>query len=240
MRIGEVAEQTGLSISNIRFYEKKGLIQPEREQQSRYRDYSQEDVRQLKLILLYRKMNLPIETIGELSGGNAQVGEVLERQLASLREEQQKLQGSIDLCVKFMQDRKYACPEEMCSGNAGMHLLSEADLDAYLNYVKEEEKLGRSFADVEELLEDFAQFTQFDRMVEGNGLGLWLVQHPGLRRALAALWSAVFVLLPLAVFADRILDGEELSPAWLLFWLVWLLFIAVSLRQFWMDRKGKK
>ena len=31
MRIGEVAEQTGLSISNIRFYEKKGLIKPDRE-----------------------------------------------------------------------------------------------------------------------------------------------------------------------------------------------------------------
>ena len=26
MKIGEVAKQTGLSISNIRFYEKKGLI----------------------------------------------------------------------------------------------------------------------------------------------------------------------------------------------------------------------
>ena len=31
MRIGEVAEQTGLSISNIRFYEKKGLIKSDRE-----------------------------------------------------------------------------------------------------------------------------------------------------------------------------------------------------------------
>ena len=37
MRIGEVAEKTGLSISNIRFYEKKGLIGPEREAESKYR-----------------------------------------------------------------------------------------------------------------------------------------------------------------------------------------------------------
>ena len=45
MKIGEVAEQTGLSISNIRFYEKKGLIEPKRNEQSKYRDYTEEDVK---------------------------------------------------------------------------------------------------------------------------------------------------------------------------------------------------
>ena len=56
MKIGEVAEQTGLSISNIRFYEKKGLIEPKRNEQSKYRDYTEEDVKRLKQIILYRKM----------------------------------------------------------------------------------------------------------------------------------------------------------------------------------------
>ena len=31
MRIGEIAERTGLNISNVRFYERKGLLTPERE-----------------------------------------------------------------------------------------------------------------------------------------------------------------------------------------------------------------
>ena len=44
MRIGEVAQRTGLSISNIRFYEKKGLIGPERNEQNRYREHEEEDV----------------------------------------------------------------------------------------------------------------------------------------------------------------------------------------------------
>ena len=35
MKIGEAAKETGLSISNIRFYEKKGLLEPEREAESR-------------------------------------------------------------------------------------------------------------------------------------------------------------------------------------------------------------
>lgn len=61
MKIGEVAEQTGLSISNIRFYEKKGLIEPKRNEQSKYRDYTEEDVKRLKQIILYRKMDMPLE-----------------------------------------------------------------------------------------------------------------------------------------------------------------------------------
>ena len=63
MKIGEVANETGLSISNIRFYEKKGLLVPSRNEESGYRDYTAEDVNRLKTILLYRKMGLPIETI---------------------------------------------------------------------------------------------------------------------------------------------------------------------------------
>lgn len=63
MKIGEVGNETGLSISNIRFYEKKGLLAPARKEESGYRDYTVEDVSRLKMILLYRKMRLPIETI---------------------------------------------------------------------------------------------------------------------------------------------------------------------------------
>ena len=40
MRIGEIARRTGLNISNIRFYERKGLLCPDREDDSKYRDYT--------------------------------------------------------------------------------------------------------------------------------------------------------------------------------------------------------
>ena len=45
MRISEVAKETGLSVSNIRFYEKKGLLSPERKEESNYRDYTEEDIK---------------------------------------------------------------------------------------------------------------------------------------------------------------------------------------------------
>lgn len=100
MRIGEVAERTGLSISNIRFYEKKGLIEPDREQQSKYRDYTEADVKRLKEIILYRKMDFPIETIGLLIGREVAASDAIEQQLLDLREKQKAIQGTIDLCQK--------------------------------------------------------------------------------------------------------------------------------------------
>ena len=71
MKIGEIAKQSGLSISNIRFYEKKGLIGPNRDENSQYRIYSNDDLEQLKKIILFRKMDLPVETIGSISSFEA-------------------------------------------------------------------------------------------------------------------------------------------------------------------------
>ena len=61
MKIGEVAKKTGLNVSNIRFYERKGLLEPERKGDGNYREYSEEDIFRLKGILLYRKMEPVLE-----------------------------------------------------------------------------------------------------------------------------------------------------------------------------------
>lgn len=39
MKIGEVANETGLGISNIRFYEKKGLLAPARKEDFQLKRY---------------------------------------------------------------------------------------------------------------------------------------------------------------------------------------------------------
>ena len=125
MRIGEVAQRTGLSISNIRFYEKKGLIGPERNEQNRYREYEEEDVQQLEKIILYRKMDFTIETIAELLDHKVDVQQAMELQIDHLEEQKQKLQGSIDLCRKIVSDQAF----------------EDLDVAYYMNYVKEEESV---------------------------------------------------------------------------------------------------
>lgn len=78
MKIGEAAKETGLSISNIRFYEKKGLLEPEREAESRYRNYTQEDILRIKKIIVFRKMDLSVEQIDAMLKGRADAREVLK------------------------------------------------------------------------------------------------------------------------------------------------------------------
>ncbi len=81
MRISEVAQITGLSVSNIRFYEKKGLLEPERKEENRYRNYNSKDLERLKLIMLYRKMDIPLEAITELLQDKLDLDTVLLQQI---------------------------------------------------------------------------------------------------------------------------------------------------------------
>lgn len=215
MRIGEVAEQTGLSISNIRFYEKKGLIEPNREQESRYRDYSYDDVTRLRQIILYRKMDLPIETISLLVHNETSIENVMEQQLLDLREKQKMLQGSIDLCQKIVEDQSY----------------EDIDVNYYLDYVKEEEAHGVRFAQIDDVLADFASFTQFNRIV-GDPSIPYVWGKPWMNRLVLVLWYIMWIAIPVIGIIDEFLDPAGVSLKMLLFWIVWMLFFGLTFLQF--------
>lgn len=63
MNIKQVEKLTGISSQNIRFYEKSGLIHPKRNEENGYREYNEEDVRLLKLVKMFRMLDMPIEQI---------------------------------------------------------------------------------------------------------------------------------------------------------------------------------
>ncbi len=63
--IGEVSDQLGVSRDTLRFYEKKGIIQPEK-QKNGYRTYTYEDIKKLSSIMFYRRLNFSIDDIGRI------------------------------------------------------------------------------------------------------------------------------------------------------------------------------
>ena len=63
MKISEVEERVGITKKNIRFYEAQGLLEPGRNRENGYREYSVEDVRTLEQIKLLRKLGLPLLVI---------------------------------------------------------------------------------------------------------------------------------------------------------------------------------
>ena len=63
LTIGELARRTGLSVSAIRFYEDKGLIEPMRTGGNQRR-FLRSDIRRLSFILIVQKLGLSLEEIG--------------------------------------------------------------------------------------------------------------------------------------------------------------------------------
>jgi len=67
LTIGDLARRTGLSVSAIRFYESKGLIEPMRSGGNQ-RKFFRSDIRRVSFILIAQKIGLTISEIGtELS-----------------------------------------------------------------------------------------------------------------------------------------------------------------------------
>jgi MerR family copper efflux transcriptional regulator len=65
VRIGELAEQTGLSAKTIRYYESIGVLPPPERTASGYRDYTDEAAERLRFVRSAQAIGL---TLGEIRG----------------------------------------------------------------------------------------------------------------------------------------------------------------------------
>lgn len=65
MNMKEASKTLELPASTILYYEKRGLLTPRRKT-NRYRDYSPDDIRQLKMIYLMREFHFSIDEIRQI------------------------------------------------------------------------------------------------------------------------------------------------------------------------------
>lgn len=101
MTIKEVEEQTGLSRSNIRFYEKKKLIQPARDEKNGYRDYTNENVCDIKKIAYLRTLGISVEDIYKVIHHEALLSEVIKSQKQLLEGQMSEVYKALKLCSKM-------------------------------------------------------------------------------------------------------------------------------------------
>ncbi len=66
MRIGEVAERTGLSLRTIRYYEEVGLVVPSARSQGGFRLYTEPDVERLNMIKRMKPLGFQLDQMREL------------------------------------------------------------------------------------------------------------------------------------------------------------------------------
>ncbi len=96
MTIKDLETRTGMDRGTIRFYEKEGLLSPERKTNG-YRDYSDEDAVALEKIAFLRQLGLSIEIIRAVQTGELPLGVALERQDETLLARREETQRALEI-----------------------------------------------------------------------------------------------------------------------------------------------
>lgn len=98
LTIGEVANLLHLSTSQIRFYEKKGLLTPHHKDTNGYRLYSYTEIDRLEYITTFRSIGVPVSEIKEYleQTDNDNLIEVLDSTTRQLKREVDKLTSQIN------------------------------------------------------------------------------------------------------------------------------------------------
>ena len=103
MTIQEVERQSGMTRANIRFYEEKGLLTPQR-QPNGYRDYSSADVETLRRVRLLRSLDISIDTIRALQSGERTLEAVLAERERRWNDAKGRAGDAEALCQRMRQD----------------------------------------------------------------------------------------------------------------------------------------
>ncbi len=132
--IGDLAKRTGLSVSAIRFYENKGLVQPMRTGGNQRR-FLRSDIRRLSFILIAQQLGLALSEIedelAKLPQGrtptakdwraiSASIRDQLDRKIAQLTRTRSKLDGCIGCgCLSLSRCKLYNNQDEAGADGAG-------------------------------------------------------------------------------------------------------------------------
>jgi len=103
MTIRELEAKTGLERSNIRFYEREGLVVPVRLENG-YRDYSEEDLQLLIKIKLLRRLDFSLDATRALRDGEEDLDAALARRLEEIYAQKQELDARERVCRRMRQD----------------------------------------------------------------------------------------------------------------------------------------
>lgn len=152
MRINEVEQLLGISKANIRFYEKQKLLSPGRTENG-YREYTDEDIQQLKRIVTLRKLGINLENIRNYLSGEIGLSEILESHIAALEQQTQTLNASLRLSRQLQNDLETEASEER-----------DMDLERYWQAVNREKTTAETFSDTYPSFFDMMEDTHARRL----------------------------------------------------------------------------
>ena len=200
MKINEVEAKVGITKKNIRFYEQEGLLQPQRNRENGYRNYSQQEVDVLMRIKLLRKLGLPLEEIRRLQAGQITVGDAMRRHLVTLERERENLEQAVQLCQQLKQ-------REM--------RLDTLDADTLLEQMGRMEQTGTTFRNMHRqdvrrryVAPVVVAVGMVALMLALTALGVW-GYLAGSENAPPAVLMAVFLLVPAVIIVGILMALKQ-------------------------------
>ena len=67
MKIGQLAQRVGVSTDTVRFYERSGWLPAPARQENSYREYTDNDVEHLRLLIDLRRLEIPLEDAAKIA-----------------------------------------------------------------------------------------------------------------------------------------------------------------------------
>ncbi len=218
MTIKEVEQYLEVPRATVRFYEKEGLIRPERGDNG-YRDYSEEDVERLRKIIVFRKLGMSLPDIEDVLDGAKPLSQAVADNIVNLEKQIEELKGALFVCHKLQEEK-----EEM----------ETFEVEKYWNVIAEEEKKGNRFLDIAKDMVHFEKTVFLEHFNIADPEGNLGVSVP--MAILAVVVMALTCGLAWCIFKgwsrESLLDGIRMMIKVLIFELV------ISIPIFFMSRKN--
>jgi DNA-binding transcriptional MerR regulator len=142
MRIGDVAHQTGLTTTTIRYYEDLGLVPPPARASNGYRDYGPDAVERLRFIRDAQDSGLSLSEVAsilELRGQGEStchhVVELMERHLADVDQRIERLQASREVYAGLIARAKGLDPADCTDPARCQTIVAAADHEHHAEHV---------------------------------------------------------------------------------------------------------
>ncbi len=130
LTIGQVAKKYSLSRSTLIYYDSKGILKPSGRSISNYRLYSENDLKLVERILLFRSAGLSVESIQHiLDSKYGQVEIALENRLSKINMEIHALRTQQNLILQLIGHDRLSSISRVMNKATWVAILDRAGLD---------------------------------------------------------------------------------------------------------------
>lgn len=224
MNIKAAEELSGVSRQNIRFYEREGLLNPDRNPENDYREYQQEHIETLKMIRVMRMLDMPLDQIKLVLEGSISPAKAAKEQRQKLKAQQKQLSAAIRFCEEWsaFQTMEAVNVDEMISrmeSSENVQGLFQKWVEDYRKVVLTEEKKLFTFIP-DQAVTDPREFTEaLFAYAEKNSLNLVITKESmypeftidGIEYTAERVYNAVRGI-PVATIRCKVKYPEDFEP----------------------------